>query len=115
MADCLSRMPNTAVRRWVDEPTNSDMDAEFCRRISVRQVTATDTDYVWHDPNLVIILEQAQLDPEYKELIRLVKEKRNKGYIKTKLPSDHVARSYLPVWERLGLVENEKGDQQLVT
>ena len=115
MADCLSRMPNTMVRRWVDEPTTSAMDAEFCRRIAVRQVTATDTEYVWQDPSLQVILEQACVDPEYKELIRLVKEKRDRGYIKTKLPSDHVARSYLPVWERLGLVENENGDQQLVT
>ena len=115
MADCLSRMPNTTKRWWVEEPTTPDMDAEFCRRIAVRQVTATDTDYMWHDPGLQSILEQAALDPEYKELIRLVKERRDKAYIKNQLPSDHVARSYLPVWPRLGLVENESGDQQLVT
>ena len=75
MADCLSRMPNTTVRKWVQEPTTSDMDAEFCRKIAIRQVTATDTEYVWQDPSLQVILEQAALDPEYKELIRLVKER----------------------------------------
>ena len=115
MADCLSRQPNTMPRRWVEEATTPDMDGEFCRSIKVRQVTATDTEYVWEDPNLQLILDQASQDPEYKELIRLVQERRDKTYIKNKLPSDHVARSYLPVWERLGLVENQEGDQQLVS
>ena len=115
MADCLSRMPNTTKRRWVEEPTNSDMDYEFCRKIMARQVTATDTDYIWHDPLLEEIIEQGGLDKEYSMIIELLKERRDKAYIRHKLPSEHPAKSYLAVWDRLGLETDQESNRHLVT
>ena len=115
MADCLSRLPNTADRSWVASPTTAEMDAEFCRSIPVRKVKATDSDYVWHDPSLEEIIVQAGLDKEYKELLRLVEERRDKAYIKNSLPTDHIARSYLPVWDKLGVIESDTGEEKLIT
>ena len=48
-------------------------------------------------------------------LVKVLKERRDKSYVKNKLPSEHPAKLYLPVWERLGLEEEEDGDGCLVT
>ena len=115
MADCLSRMPNTAKRRWVEEPTTKEMDYEFCRKIMARQVTATDLGYIWHDPLLDEIIEQGNQDQEYQMIIKLLQERRDKAYIRHKLPSEHPARNFLAIWDRLGLETDEKGERHLVT
>ena len=115
MADCLSRMPNTTTRRWVEEPTTKAMDYEFCRKIMARQVTATDLGYLWHDPLLDEIIEQGSKDNEYKLIVKLLQEKRDKAYIRHKLPSEHPARNFLAVWDRLGLETDEEGERYLVT
>ena len=115
MADCLSRMPNTTKRRWVEEPTNKEMDYEFCRKIMARQVTATDIGYIWHDPLLDEIIEQGSQDKEYNMIIKLLQERKDKTYIRHKLPSEHPARNLLAVWDRLGLETDEEGKRHLVT
>ena len=115
MSDALSRMPNTTPRRWISDPTTEQMDAEFCRQVLGRQVKATDTNYIWTDPLLAEIVNQSKLDPEYKSLVKVLKERKDKSYVKNKLPSEHPAKLYLPVWERLGLEEEEDGDGCLVT
>ena len=105
MSDALSRMPNTTPRRWISDPTTEQMDAEFCRQVLGRQVKATDTNYIWTDPLLAEIVNQSKLDPEYKSLVKVLKERKEKSYVKNKLPSEHPAKLYLPVWERQGLEE----------
>ena len=115
LSDALSRSPNTMPRRWSAESTTEEMDSEFCRQVLGKQILATDTDYIWTDPLLSEIVSEAKKDPEYQILIRLLKEKKDKSHIKNKLPAEHPAKLYLPVWERLGLEEEEEGDGCIVT
>ena len=115
LSDALSRSPNTTQRRWTAESTTKEMDSEFCRQVLSRQVKATDSDYIWTDPLLSEIVSQAKLDPEYQLLIGLLRDKRDKSHIKNKLPAQHPAKPYLPVWDRLGLEEEEDGDGCIVT
>ena len=44
MADALSRAPKTQPGKWISGPTTLDKDAEFCRRVFIRQVKTTDHD-----------------------------------------------------------------------
>ena len=115
LSDALSRMPNTIPRRWTAEATTEEMDAEFCRQVLGSQVKATDTNYIWTDPLLSEIVTQSKLDPEYQLLIGLLRDRKDKSHVKNKLPAEHPAKLYLPVWERLGLEEEEDGDGCIVT
>ena len=115
LSDALSRRPNTMPRRWTAESTTEETDSEFCRQVLGRQVKATDTNYIWTDPLLAEIVAQAKLDPEYQLLIGLLRDRKDKSHIKNKLPAEHPAKLYLPVWERLGLEEEEEGDGCIVT
>ena len=59
------------------------------------------------DPLLEEIIKQAGKDEEYKQVAELVKMRRDKSFIKTKLQTQHPARQYLQVWERLGYEEDK--------
>ena len=78
------------------------------KRAFARKVTAKDNkrSYIWKDPLMKEVITQAAKDEEYKKVADLVKERKNKHLLKDKLPSDHPARSYLQVWERLGFEED---------
>ena len=75
----------------------------------VRKVTSggSERSFLWKDPLMVDVIKQAGSDPEYIKLAELVKEKRDKNYIRSKLPSGHPAKAYLKVWDRLGYEEDE--------
>ena len=43
------------------------------------------------------IVQDAGRDKDYKQIAELIKERRDRNYIKSKLSSEHPARSFLPV------------------
>ena len=47
------------------------------------------------------IVQEAGRDKDYKQVTKLIKERRDRNYFKSKLPSEHPARSFLTVWEGL--------------
>ena len=61
------------------------------------------------------MLTQSKEGLEHKLMINLLKEKRDKNYIKNKLPPQHPAKLYLPLWDKLGLETEEEGDGCIVT
>ena len=63
--------------------------------------------YVWKDPLMEEIITQAGQDEEYKQVADLVKMRRDKSFIKTKLETQHPARQYIQVWDRLGYEEDK--------
>ena len=75
------------------------------------QVTARDNReaFLWKDPLIQVVIEGAGRDKVYMEVAALVKQKRDSGYIKNRLPTGHPARQWLKVWDRLGYEENETG------
>ena len=92
------------------------MNAQFeheegIKRVFARQVTATDNRkaFLWKDPLMQQVIEEAGRDQEYMDVAKLVKQKRDSGYIKTRLPTGHPARQWLKIWDRLGYEENETG------
>ena len=80
-----------------------------------RQVTATDLDYLWHDPLLDEIIEQGSKDGEYQLLVKLLQERKDRNYIRHKLPSEYPARNFLAIWDRLGLETDDEGEKHLIT
>ena len=85
-------------------------------RVFARQVTATDNReaFLWKDPLMQQVIAEASRDKEYMEVAALVKQKKESGYFKNKLPTGHPARQWLRVWDRLGYEENEAGTILLV-
>ena len=58
--------------------------------------------FIWKDPLMIGIIEEAGKDLEYKEVAALVKERRDKSYVKNKLRTGHSAKQWIRVWDRLG-------------
>ena len=80
-----------------------------------RHIKAKDQDYIWTAPLINGILAKSKVDPEHKLIIKFSNEKRDKSFIKKKLPSEHPAKLHLLVWDRLGLEEEQEGDCCIVT
>ena len=53
------------------------------------------------------VIEEAGRDLVYKKVAELVKERRDKNYVKSKLPTGHPAKQWVQEWDRLGYEEDQ--------
>ena len=111
IADTLSRTVHWSPKEEENQEESwSKVEAGFAR-----QVIGNKHNFLWKDPLMKEIIKQVQLDKEYMEVLQLVKDRRDKAYIKGKVKSDHPARAYLKVWERLGYEEDKETEACLMT
>ena len=92
---------NRAVR-WSKKPDVEKVEEAFdegVKRVFARKVTDQENSeaFLWRDPLMQDIMQEAGRDKEYKQVAELIKERRDRNYINLKLPSEHPARSFLPV------------------
>ena len=105
ISDTLSRSVHWSPDKEEEEAEQDEADRRVLHEALARQVLgATVSDYIWRDPLLKPIIDQSAKDPEFKIVLDLLKSEggRVKGNLKKKLPSEHPARPYLGVWDRLG-------------
>ena len=93
IADTLSRTVHwTPKEEGTDEEEWSKIEQGFAR-----QVTGDKHSFLWKDPLMKEVTQQVQVDKDYMSVLELVKSKRDKAYIKTKVKSDHPVKAYLNV------------------
>ena len=117
ISDTLSRSVHWSPDKEEEEAEQEEADRRVLHEALARQVVgATVSDYIWRDPLLQPIIDQAAKDPEYKSVLEFLKSEggRVKGNVK-KLPSEHPARSYLGVWDRLGWEQCPKTGAEFMT
>ena len=104
VSDALSRSVHWSPKDEEEEDEGgSEMEKAFAR-----QVTGHKQGFLWKDPLMKDIVKGAASDPEYLKIAELLKEKKDKNFVKNKLPSDHPAKAYLSVWDRLGYEEDSE-------
>ena len=110
VSDALSRSVN-----WSPKPEQCEEEEEAgIEETFARQVTTNKHSFLWKDPLMEEMIQQAAVDPDYLKLAELVKMRKDKMFVKNKLPSDHPARAYLSVWDRLGYEEDPETKTTLV-
>ena len=110
VSDALSRAVHWSPKQEQgEEEETSGIEVAFAR-----QVTTNKQGFLWKDPLMAEMIQQAARDPDYLKLAELVKTRKDKNFVKNKLPSDHPARAYLNVWDRLGYEEDPETKTTLV-
>ena len=110
VSDALSRSVH-----WSPKPEQrEEEEVAGIEESFARQVTTDKHSFLWKDPLMEELIQQASVDPDYLKLAELVKMKKDKMFVKNKLPSDHPARAYLSVWDRLGYEEDPETKTTLV-
>ena len=118
ISDTLSRSVHWTKDKEEEEAEKDEADRRVLHEALARQVIgATVSDYIWRDPLLQPIIEQASKDPEYKTVLELLKseEGKVKGNLKKRLPSEHPARPYIGVWDRLGWEQCPQSGAEFMT
>ena len=111
IADTLSRTVHWSPKEeGTEEEEWSKIEQGFAR-----QVTGDKHSFLWKDPLMKEVTQQVQVDKDYMNVLELVKSKRDKVYIKTKVKSDHPAKAYWKVWDRLGYEEDPESKACLMT
>ena len=110
VSDALSRSVHWSPKQEDEEGDEYEVEKAFAR-----QVTTNKQGFLWKDPLMKDIVKEASVDPDYLKLAELVKQKKDKLFIKNKLPSDHPAKAYLSVWDRLGYEKDEETETILIT
>ena len=110
VSDALSRSVHWSPKQEDEEGDEYEVEKAFAR-----QVTTNKQGFLWKDPLMKDIVKEASVDPDYLKLAELVKQKKDKLFIKNKLPSDHPAKAYLSVWDRLGYEKDEETQTILIT
>ena len=118
ISDTLSRSVHWSQDKEEEAAEQDEADRRVLHEALARQVlAATVSDYIWRDPLLQPIIEQSAKDPELKVVLELLKSEggRVKGNLKKKLPTEHPARPYLGVWDRLGWEECPETGAEFMT
>ena len=85
ISDMLSRSVHWTKDKEEEEAEKDEADRRVLHEALARQVIgATVSDYIWRDPLLQPIIEQASKDPEYKTVLELLKSEEGKGFEPTR-------------------------------
>ena len=112
ISDCLSRSVHWEDGKHEDEDV---LDTGVHQAILRQVISSGVTDYIWRDPLLKPLIAQAGNCSEYKQVLQLLKTGATKQSVRHRVPSDHPARSYLPVWDRMGWERDEETGAEIMT
>ena len=109
ICDSLSRTVHWGDKKQ-DEEEGSPIETAFAKKISSG---ASPSSFLWKDPLLQQVISQGAQDTEYCQIAGLLKGGKSKEQVR-KLPTEHPAHLFLPVWERLGYEEDDNSNTIIV-
>ena len=115
ISDCLSRSVHWEDGKHEENEEDDEFDSGVHRAILRQVISSGVSDYIWRDPLLKPIIDQAGKCSEYKQVLELLKTRATKQSVRHRVPSDHPARAYLPVWDRMGWERDEETGAEIMT